>query len=687
MADDAMELVQDESLRPRIRRLTGYAYDPSLSTSLDGASINLATFKIRWEADLQPGPIGEYLEVIDVDPASQAFYLPVDLNNPMILAQDGLPPSESNPQFHQQMVYAVAMLTIQHFERALGRKTLWSPFAYQSSTDSCRPPADGPRESSIEGTTKPDRFVKRLRIYPHALRTANAYYSPDKKAVLFGYFPARPQKETSLMPGSLVFTALSHDIIAHEVTHALIDGLRHRFIYAYHPDTKALHEAFSDLVALCQHFTFKEALTYQIAKTRGELDSEHLLGQLAQQFGLAIGNYSSLRDAIGKVDKETGHWRLNEPNANDYKQEMEPHRRGSILVAAVFGAFLNVYRKRVADLFRIATDGTGVLRPGNIHPDLVERLATEAARTAKHFLSVIIRALDYCPPAHTTFGDLLRAMITADLDLVPNDPLGYRVALMESFKRWGIYPEQIRTLSEDSLIYPTFTAQEWVDILGKGNTPEEKTGDRFVVSLSKFLRHFFNEVGDNLSRSEIFQKTLELKGALHTLIEKADFHYRSGLEQMTGVLLTNEKAKDNQVILPLSSDWSGKYRAFVMLGKNDCPRFQVHSMHRSQRVGPDNVILNQVILTITQNCCIEQKDLPENHPRRFITFQSGCTLILDMDKRTVKVMKKRTLNIERLEGFLGRLTMTELTASDFPFHAPFPLQQEEEPFAALHGIS
>ncbi len=32
--------------------------------------------------------------------------------------------------------------------------------------------------------------VPRLRIYPHALRTDNAYYSPDKKALLFGYFPA-----------------------------------------------------------------------------------------------------------------------------------------------------------------------------------------------------------------------------------------------------------------------------------------------------------------------------------------------------------------------------------------------------------------------------------------------------------------------------------------------------------------
>jgi hypothetical protein len=79
------------------------------------------------ETPLKPGPVGEYLEIIDVDPASRRVYAPIDLNNKELLGQDGLPPSEGNPQFHQQMVYAVAMTTIGHFERALGRRALWAP--------------------------------------------------------------------------------------------------------------------------------------------------------------------------------------------------------------------------------------------------------------------------------------------------------------------------------------------------------------------------------------------------------------------------------------------------------------------------------------------------------------------------------------------------------------------------------
>src|SRR5262249_8844342 len=45
----------------------------------------------------------------------------------------------------------------------------------------------------------------------------------------------------------------------------------------------------------------------------------------------------------------------------------------------------------------------------------------------------------------------LRALITADYDLVPDDPLRYRVAFIEAFRKWGIYPRDVRTLSVDSL--------------------------------------------------------------------------------------------------------------------------------------------------------------------------------------------------------------------------------------------
>ena len=70
-----------------------------------------------------------------------------------------------------------------------------------------------------------------------------------------------------------------------------------------------------------------------------------------------------------------------------------------------------------------------------LHPDLAERLAGEASKTAEHFLEHLHScALDYCPPVDIRFGEFLRAMITADFDLVSDDPIGYRAALIDAFR-------------------------------------------------------------------------------------------------------------------------------------------------------------------------------------------------------------------------------------------------------------
>ena len=360
------------------------------------------------------------MEVVDHDPASGCFYAPVDLNNAYLLAADGLPPSEGNPKFHQQMVYAVAMRTINNFEIALGRKALWSP--------------------RMHGKKDYD-YVQKLRIYPHALRgSATLTTTRRKRRCFFGYFPATDADLGEQYPGGMVFTCLSHDIVAHETTHALLDGIHRNFIVPSNEDQLAFHEAFADIVALFQHFSMPGVLRHQIAKTRGDMRTRNLLGELAQQFGLATGMRGALRCYIGV-----------EPDPTAYRRETEPHARGALLVAAIFDAFLSIYETRTADLLRLATSGTGVLPGGAISPDLVGRLSEEAAKAAQHVLYMCIRALDYCPPVDLTFGDYLRALITADFDLVRDDSYGYRVAFVEAFRRRGIYPQDVRSLSVDAL--------------------------------------------------------------------------------------------------------------------------------------------------------------------------------------------------------------------------------------------
>ena len=149
---------------------------------------------------------------------------------------------------------------------------------------------------------------------------------------------------------------------------------------------------------------------------------------------------SALRGALGT-----------RPNSKDLETLFEPHDRGAILVAAVFDAFFSVYVRKTRDLMRIARAAGAQLNPDDLHPDLANRLAEEAAKIAGHFSNICIRALDYCPPIDILFGDFLRALITADYDLVPNDRYGYRAAFIEAFRLRGIRPENVVSYSEESL--------------------------------------------------------------------------------------------------------------------------------------------------------------------------------------------------------------------------------------------
>jgi len=393
--------------QPARRPLKIFASDPMLGRTAG----NRITVDVANEA-LRPGPQGARVEVIDHDGAHGRFYPPVNLDDPAILMEGGLDPTESDPRFHQQMVYAVAMRTIENFDRALGRTIELRQGGYP-----------------------------RLRVLPHAFHGANAFYDRRLHALLFGYFRADVTDPGPNLPGQNVFTCLSHDIIAHETTHAIVDRLRRYFLEPSNEDVLAFHEGFADIVALFQHFSFQELLRDQIQRTRTDIRTPTLLVELARQYGYATGSGRALRSALDK------------PDAKLYRGVTEPHARGSILVAAVFDAFFNTYQRRIRDLLRIATGGTGNLPAGDLHPDLVNRVAAEASRTAQAILTMCIRAFDYLPPVDITFGDYLRALVTADYELIPDDEFGQRGAMIEAFRLRGIYPEHVASLAEESLLW------------------------------------------------------------------------------------------------------------------------------------------------------------------------------------------------------------------------------------------
>lgn len=579
---------------PPARSLRVFAFDPLLGTSLDTMHINEAVLKVRWEQNLKPGPVGEYLEVIDVDPASDRAYLPVDLNQPEVLGQDGIAPTEGNPQFHQQMVYAVAMRTIEHFEHALGRAAQWAERVVTVRSGSNR-------------VRKEWRFVRRLRIYPHALREANAYYSPEKIALLFGYFNAPKDDVGRNMPGGLIFNCLSHDIVAHETTHALLDGLHPYYKEATNTDMLAFHEAFADIVAIFQHFGMPEALRDQIAKARGSLDAALLLGGLAMQFGESTGERGALRSAIARYDRDQKRWVPRQPSQSDYLASDRPHQRGAVLVAAIFDAFIQVYRRRTDDLIRLATGGTGILPDGAISHDLVERLAEAASTIAGHMLAICIRALDYCPPVDLTFGEYLRAVITADRDLVPDDRLGYRVALISAFRAHGIFPVDVPNLSVDALVW-----QE----------PELQIDE--LATLVKGLT-----LAWKANRYEAYRSSNADAKALH-----------QGLIGLPG----GSSGISDAVFAALGLFKTSKKCAATLDGQaGEVSGIEMHSVRPAQRVGPDGRIVADVIIEMTQAW------MPKAEPH--LQYRGGCTIVYDLGVNRVRyIVRKRVGNAARVNA-------------------------------------
>jgi len=487
---------------PVTRPLKAYAFDPSAGKLLG----NEMSMDVRFQ-ELDPGPVvrdrwaPNAIAIVDYDGANKRYYKPVDLDDRNILLRGGLSPNEGNPYFHQQMVYAVITDTIQHFEEALGRRIHWRR---------------GLREGDLEAAAREDIYT--LNIYPHAFVGQNAFYSPNAHGILFGYFRAGTGNVGRNLAGQPVFTCLSHDVVVHETTHAIVDGIRAFFTEQTNLDVPAFHEAFADLAALFQHFTYEEALRDTMERTGGKLYQYQLkpdaeitgyddyatataqqkkdpllsaqisarnpLIEIAQQFGEATGINRALRSALGT-----------KPNSDDIQKFTEPHARGSILVAAVFDAYFAIYLKRTADLWRIFRAGGGSANPVDIPAPLAARLCEEARNLAQVFFTLCVRALDYSAPVDITFGSYLRSIVTADFDLHPVDHIGIRDAIMQSFRLRGIMPEEAGFFSEDSICWPRapetlppVVGLDFGDPNGLTREQKNKAGDVLRAYISKNSR-------------------------------------------------------------------------------------------------------------------------------------------------------------------------------------------------------
>jgi hypothetical protein len=387
---------------PATRRMTVIAQDPSIKRA-DG-SILMAQIDVPAE-ELDPGPIGYRVQIVDYDASTGRYRgahdLPASEKDEPNAWRDGDPGIVGNFRFHAQNAYALVMKTLARFEFALGQRVGWSFKVHQ------------------------------LKVAPNGLMDANAFYSRGVEGLVFGYFPGRGKKN--------VYTCLSHDIVVHETTHALLDALRERYMDPSGPDQAAFHEGFADVIALLSVYSQVELVAELLRRGSGGPDSlkdtDVQVDALRRTalFGLAEQMGQEMDAVRGDALRRSAEMKPNLKWLRDREFE-EPHRRGEILVAAVMNGFLEAWTARLQ----------AAKAPGQTK-HMLRRVAEEGSNIAAALVTMWIRALDYMPPVHLEFGDALSAAITADSEVRPDDSrFGLRVHMLASFLKYGIKPASTR---------------------------------------------------------------------------------------------------------------------------------------------------------------------------------------------------------------------------------------------------
>lgn len=592
-----------ERMAPYERKGSDPVYRPLRIFTLDPATSpmegSIAVINLPYET-LRPGPEGHLFKVEDTEAQP-------DLQAPAVLIQNGITPSMSSPGFRGQMTYAVCTSVYAAFRAALGRYVAWG----------------------FDGPVDPLRPLK-LIIRPVGFEGQNAFYQKRDGTLQFGWYLGDKTKTIgNNLPGGKFYTCLSHDIIAHEVTHALLDGLRANFTFPSGLDVLAFHEGFADLVAIFQRFSYERVVHAAIRHSGADIAKSELLTSIAEQFGQTTEGRTSLRSAI---DISPSSDSSDQKPSVSYGQPTEAHQLGSVLVSAVFEAFTTVFNRKTQSYLRLASGGTGILRHGDLPLDLVDILARTASRLASQFLSILIRSIDYCPPVDLRFGDFLRAMITADHDLVPDDPFGYREAIVDAFRRRGIFPLSVENLSEDALIW---------------NPPREESGPIGPITELDFANLRFR--GDPQNAAGAKELTRQAR-ALGDIICQPRFAEEFGLISM-------EEATRKKVDVALPC---------------------IQSIRSSRRVGPDGQIIFDLVAEVTQKRTIV-------HENRSFDFYGGATVILGPHGDLRYVVSKSVLSQTRLQAQLD--FMRSKAGQSFWDETKMTFKPQSEMFRLLHGPS
>jgi hypothetical protein len=350
-----------------------YVQDPFIEQKYkDRGKLGIEKIKLDWEPRITDGPTSSRIAVVDYNMDTNIAAMPAkwDAETKTFIGTG----DSSSVFFHQVSVWAIIQNIINFFEDSfvMGRPIPWG----------------------FNGN--------RIIVLPHAGAFQNAFYSRTGKCIAFGYF---------LSNDTPVYTCLSHDIVAHETGHAILDGIRPYYLSFSSVQTIAFHEFIADLTAILSVLRTNSVRSAIADIFKGDLLKAEVISQLAEEFAIkesenryGIANKQYLRNAV------------NQTTMKQVEKCWNPYDYSEVLTGAIFQILANIT----------------TLRMEKEKPKMALWKATE------HVNRLAFRALDYCTPVDVQFSDYVQALICADNIAYPIDTHGYTKIIRRIFKKRGI---------------------------------------------------------------------------------------------------------------------------------------------------------------------------------------------------------------------------------------------------------
>lgn len=150
--------------------------------------------------------------------------------------------------------FSAAAKTVEVFEKAFGQTIPWA--------------FNGPR----------------LSVTPNEGENFNAYYSRWSGGVHF--FAG-----TDNVIGDAIMSGGSGEVVAHEVGHAMLDGLRPNYLSGWSPDPGGFHESFGDMVGMLMAFQDERSVNRAAVQTGGDLKKPNVLAATGESLGIGINDF------------------------------------------------------------------------------------------------------------------------------------------------------------------------------------------------------------------------------------------------------------------------------------------------------------------------------------------------------------------------------------------------------------